>query len=120
LPAVGGVAEVLANLEIPFCVASSGEIEKMETTLGLTGLLPRFAGRMFSASQVPFGKPAPDLFLFTAGSLGVAPERCAVVEDSLPGVQAAVAAGMTAFGYVERSDARSLASAGAIVFDSMT
>lgn len=120
LAAVRGVPQMLDRLDMPFCVASSGEPEKMQTTLGLTELLPRFAGRMFSAQQVRRGKPAPDLFLFAAESCRVTPERCAVVEDSVPGVQAAVAARMTVFGYAERSDRAALAASGALVFDSMT
>jgi HAD superfamily hydrolase (TIGR01509 family) len=119
LQAVSGVSQVLDGLEVPFCVASSGELTKMRTTLGLTGLLSRFADRMYSAQQVAHGKPAPDLFLFAAESCGVAPGRCAVVEDSVPGVQAAVAARMTVFGYAERSDRTALAAHGAVVFDSM-
>lgn len=120
LAEVRGIAPLLDELEVPYCVASSGEREKMRTTLGLTGLLPRFEGRMFSAQQVRHGKPAPDLFLFAADSCRVAPERCAVVEDSVPGVQAGVAARMTVFGYAERSDRAALAANGAVVFDSMT
>ncbi len=120
LAAVRGVEQMLDALDSPFCVASSGELEKMRMTLGQTGLLPRFAGRMFSAQQVRRGKPAPDLFLFAAESCRVTPERCAVVEDSVPGVQAAVAARMTVFGYAERSDRAALAASGALVFDSMT
>jgi len=110
---------MLDALDLPFCVASSGELEKMRTTLGLTGLLPRFTGRMFSAQQVSRGKPAPDLFLLAAEPSGFAPERCAVVEDSVPGVQAGVAARMTVFGYAGRSDRAALAAQGAVVFDSM-
>ena len=120
LQPVRGVARMLDALEVPFCVASGGELEKMTTTLGLTDLLPRFSNRMFSAQQVRRGKPAPDLFLFAAGSLGVAPERCVVIEDSVPGVQAGVAARMTVFGYAARSDHAALSASGAVVFDSMT
>jgi len=119
LAAVHAVEPMLDALDSPFCVASSGELEKMRTTLGLTGLLGRFEGRMFSAQQVSRGKPAPDLFLFAAESCGVAPERCAVVEDSVPGVQAGVSARMTVFGYAERSDRAALGANGAVVFDSM-
>jgi len=120
LQPVRGVVQMLDALEVPFCVASSGELDKMTTTLGLTELLPRFADRMFSAQQVRRGKPAPDLFLFAAESLGIAPERCVVIEDSVPGVQAGVAARMTVFGYAARSDHAALSASGAVVFDSMT
>ena len=119
LQPVRGVPELLGELDIPFCVASSGEIEKMRRTLGLTGLLDRFEGRMFSAQQVRHSKPAPDLFLLAAASYDTVPERCVVVEDSVPGVQAAVSAGMTVFGYAERSDGAVLDAHGAVVFESM-
>jgi HAD superfamily hydrolase (TIGR01509 family) len=75
-------------------VASNGEPEKMSTTLGATGLLPLFEGRLFSRANVARGKPAPDLFLMAAADRGIPPERCLVVEDSQAGMQAAAAAGM--------------------------
>ncbi len=102
--AVAGVAETVATLAMPVCVASSGEPEKMRLTLGLTGLLPAFEGRLFSAVQVARGKPAPDLFLLAARQMQVAPEHCVVVEDSLAGVQAARAAGMEVYGYASTSE----------------
>jgi len=119
LEAVRGVSDALDRIDAPVCVASSGEMEKMNLTLGLTGLLPRFAGRMFSASEVSRGKPHPDLFLHAAATLGAAPECCAVVEDSLPGVQAARAARMTVFGYAGRDAGERLEAAGATLFRSM-
>jgi HAD superfamily hydrolase (TIGR01509 family) len=119
LQAVPGVAGALDRIAAPVCVASSGEHDKMNLTLGLTGLLPRFAGRMFSATEVARGKPWPDLFLHAAATLGAAPERCAVVEDSLPGIRAARAARMAAFGYAPRDDGAPLAASGATVFRSM-
>jgi HAD superfamily hydrolase (TIGR01509 family) len=102
LQAVEGVAELvdaLAGLGIPTCVASSGTPAKMEHTLGVTGLWDRFEGRIFSTVEVEHGKPAPDLFLLAAERMGVVPSRCAVVEDSVTGVRAGVAAGMAVFGY---------------------
>ncbi len=99
---VPGVVAVLARLDaegVPSCVASSGTHEKMSFTLGLTGLADRFAGRVFSATEVDHGKPAPDLFLHAASSMGVDPSRCAVIEDSRPGVDGAVAAGMRVLAY---------------------
>jgi HAD superfamily hydrolase (TIGR01509 family) len=119
LKSVPGVAEALDRIDAPVCVASSGEQEKMQLTLGLTGLLPRFEGRLFSATQVERGKPHPDLFLHAANSLGARPAHSAVVEDSLPGVQAARAAGMTAFAYAGPADGATLAAAGAVVFHDM-
>ena len=99
LEPVAGVVEALDAIAIPTCVASSGTHEKIRFTLGLTGLYERFAGRIFSVSDVARGKPAPDLFLHAAGRMGVPPAQCAVVEDSRYGVEAARAAGMRAFGY---------------------
>lgn len=71
----------------------------MGLTLRLTGLYERFAGRIFSTTEVERGKPAPDLFLHAAARSGVSPDRCVVVEDSRSGVEAARAAGMRALGY---------------------
>ena len=119
LRAVRGVETALDRIDRPLCVASSGTPEKMRFTLGLTGLLPRFEGRLFSAGEVRRGKPHPDLFLYAARSLGAQPERCAVIEDSVPGALAGTAAGMRVYGYAERTEAASLARAGAVVFDSM-
>lgn len=99
LAAVEGVEAALDELAIPTCVASSGTHEKMALTLGLTGLHDRFAGRIYSATEVDHGKPAPDLFLLAAERCGVAPDRCVVVEDSRSGVEAARAAGMRSLGY---------------------
>jgi len=99
LEPVDGVVEALDAIATPTCVASSSTHERLRFTLGLTGLLERFDGRIFSAADVANGKPAPDLFLHAAASLGADPARCAVVEDSRYGVEAARAAGMRAFGY---------------------
>jgi HAD superfamily hydrolase (TIGR01509 family) len=124
LAPVDGVPELLDALEaaaVPTCVASSGTHERMRLTLGLTGLWDRFEGRIFSASEVVHGKPAPDLFLHAASQMGVEPARCAVVEDSVYGVQAAVAAGMTVHGFAGGLTAEAdLAAAGALTFQQMT
>jgi HAD superfamily hydrolase (TIGR01509 family) len=99
LTPVPGILEALDEIVTPTCVASSGTHERIRFTLGLTGLYPRFAGRIFSASDVARGKPAPDLFLHAASRMGADPSECAVVEDSRYGIEAARAAGMRAFGY---------------------
>jgi HAD superfamily hydrolase (TIGR01509 family) len=90
---------VLQGLHLPFCVASSGPREKIELSLRATGLLPYFRGRIFSAYELGSWKPEPDLFLHAAKVMAVAPARCAVVEDSVKGVRAGIAAGMAVFGY---------------------
>ena len=81
------------------CVASSSAPERLRHSLSLAGLLHRFEPHIFSATQVARGKPAPDLFLFAAASMQRRPAACVVIEDSVPGVQAAVAAGMRVIGF---------------------
>ena len=120
LTPVDGVVEALDRITLRTCVASSGSHEKMRYTLGLTGLYDRFAGRIFSASEVPRGKPAPDLFLHAAKRMGVEPAACVVIEDSRFGVEAARAAGMLALGYAGGlTRAEVLRGPGTIVFDDM-
>ena len=121
LVAVPGVLELLASLPVPYCVASNGPHSKMRFTLGATGLLPRFTGRMFSADDVAHPKPAPDLFLHAARCLSTEPAACLVVEDSPLGVAAARAAGMTVVGFAAMTPAGRLQDAGAhAVVSSMT
>lgn len=117
LQPVPGVVAALDAITLPNCVASSASVEKMRFTLGHTGLWGRFEGRIFSATEVAHGKPAPDLFLHAASSMGWEPAECAVVEDSPAGVEAALAAGMTAFGYAGSTPAERLV--GARVFGDM-
>jgi HAD superfamily hydrolase (TIGR01509 family) len=125
LKAVVGIAGALAAIEGRRCVASSSPPERLAHTLGLTGLASWFGDRVFSASMVPRGKPAPDLFLHAAKAMGSAPQNCLVIEDSAPGILAAKAAGMTAFGFIGASHCRPghdqrLAAAGAdLVFKDM-
>ncbi len=97
---VPGVIEALAQITTPVCVASSGSQERMRFTLGKTGLFDRFEGRIFSVDEVAQGKPAPDIFLFAAERMGESPDRCAVIEDSVSGVTAGLAAGMAVFAFV--------------------
>ena len=120
LAPVPGIVDALDAIALPTCVASSGTHEKIRFTLGLTGLYERFAGRIFSASEVARGKPAPDLFLLAASRMAVSPAACAVVEDSRYGVEAARAAGMRAFGYAGGlALRRSLEGPHTVVFDDM-
>ncbi|WP_399887075.1 HAD family hydrolase [Streptomyces sp. BBFR51] len=107
-----GVLEKLAADGVAYCVASSGSHERIRVGHRKAGLDRWFDdGRIFSSQDVGRGKPAPDLFLHAAGRMGVAPERCAVVEDSPLGVQAAVAAGMDVYGFTAMTSAAKLAGA---------
>jgi HAD superfamily hydrolase (TIGR01509 family) len=120
LQPVAGIRDALARVSLPVCVASSSPPERLRFKLELTGLYGRFAGHIFSAAEVPNGKPAPDLFLHAARQMGVEPAGCVVVEDSRYGVQAGRAAGMDVLGYaggVTPGDA--LAGPRTIVFDDM-
>ena len=119
LEPVAGIAEAIERIPLEVCVASSSEPEKIRANLDHTGLLERFRGRLFSAHQVERGKPAPDLFLHAAAELGVEPRECAVVEDTVVGVEAALAAGMTAFGYCGHFPFTTMRAAGAVPFETM-
>jgi len=119
---VRGVASVLDALDdagVAVCVASSAILERVRITLTRAGLVDRFEGRMFSAEDVAAGKPAPDLFLHAAARMGVAPDRCAVVEDAPAGIAAADAAAMVAFAYAGLTPRRLLDGASGGVVDDM-
>lgn len=117
LTAVRGAEQLLKDLRqcsVPYCLASSAHHEWIRTALDLTGLRGWFAEeRIFSAQDVGVGKPAPDLFLHAARTLGVDPARCLVVEDSVNGVLAARAAGMDVYGHTALTDPAKLTAAGA-------
>ncbi len=106
LAPMAGIAAVLERLPVPFCVASSSQPERIEVSLRATGLWPHFAGRVFSATMVARGKPAPDLFLLAAERSGFAPAECLVVEDSPAGIESALAGGMSVAGFLGGTHAR--------------
>ncbi len=118
---IPGVVQALEQITLPVCVASSSGLESIAFKLSLCGLADRFGDRIFSATQVPHGKPAPDLFLLAADRLGADPARCAVIEDSPVGVQAGRAAGMRTFAYAggEMVARERLEGEATIVFDDM-
>jgi HAD superfamily hydrolase (TIGR01509 family) len=97
---IDGVRSVLEGLEVPYCVASSSDLDRVSFSLSLTGLAPHFGTRLYSAQMVERGKPAPDLFLYAAERMQANSRRTLVVEDSVSGITAAKAAGMTAWGFV--------------------
>ena len=126
LKPIAGIVDVLRRLAIPKCVASSSAPARLALSLEVTGLAPLCGADVFDASMVSRGKPAPDLFLYCARRMGAVPRRTLVVEDSVTGIAAAVAAGMTAWGFVGGShyaggrDTASLRRAGAArIFASM-
>jgi D-ribulokinase len=126
LKGVEGVRQAVQGLNARVCVASSSAPERLSFALRVTGYETLFAPNIFSAAEVSRGKPHPDLFLFAARAMGAAPADCLVIEDSVSGVKAARAAGMTVFGFVGAShfsapeQAAELTAAGAhLIFDDM-
>lgn len=126
IPGIAETLDALALLNLPRCVASSSQPERIRLSLAITGILDKLEPHIFSASMVKNGKPAPDLFLYAADQMGVTPENCIVIEDSPAGIEAAQRAGMTVFaftggshaavpGYRERIDALSPD----LIFDAM-
>jgi HAD superfamily hydrolase (TIGR01509 family) len=116
---IEGIGSVLEGLKIPHCVASSSALDRVSLSLSLTGLARHFGDRLYTAQMVDRGKPAPDLFLYAARRMQADPARTLVIEDSVSGVRAAKAAGMTVWGFVggshyrARDGAASLLEAGA-------
>lgn len=113
MPGAAAVLQATAALGLPYRVASNSSHEEMAVKFARTGLAPLVAGRTHSARDVAAGKPAPDLFLAAAAAEGVAPQACIVVEDSLPGIRGALAAGMTCIGLDPHGPGEALRAAGA-------
>jgi HAD superfamily hydrolase (TIGR01509 family) len=114
-----GISEVLDSLKISTCVASNGRPGHVENSLKITGLYKYFEGRVYTASEVAYPKPAPDLFLYAVDKMGFSKEECVVIEDSIPGVTASVRAGIRVFGLVKMSSEKELTEAGAEPFTNM-
>lgn len=120
--AIEGVWQVLDHLDaggIPYAIGSNGPHRKMEITLGRTGLIKRFRGRVYSREDVPTPKPAPDVYLKAAADAGIAPQRCVVIEDSPNGAKAGKAAGMFCYGFTAETAPERLAPICDQVFSSM-
>ena len=120
VPGVPGVVRTLVGSGIATCVASNGSPDAVAQRLKLTGLYPWFEGRLFSASTVARGKPYPDLFLHAAETLGYPPSDCVVVEDSVPGVRAGLAAEMSVLMYMAESNSAMADALGVERFSDMT
>lgn len=100
LSAVPGVAQALAAINLPKAVASNSVSERVHTALTRTGMVDLFGGRYFTPDLVGHAKPHPGLYLAAAAAFGVPPAQCLVLEDSVTGVTAAAAAGMTVLGFI--------------------
>jgi HAD superfamily hydrolase (TIGR01509 family) len=120
IPGIGAALDALDAAGVPRCVASSGDHERIRRALRAAGLLARFPEQaIFSVEDVAHGKPAPDLFLHAAARMGFEPASSVVMEDSVAGVQAGVAAGMRVLGYARGAEAQELRAAGAEPFGAM-
>lgn len=120
LKPIEGIQTVLQNLEVPFCVASSGPLEKIKNNLTTTGLIDSFQDSIFSCYEIQRWKPNPDIFLHAAKNMGFTPDECAVIEDSTVGVQAARAGGFDVFMYAKNGHVHDIGMQEAIVFENMS
>ncbi len=119
LQPVNGIHSLIESLSVPICVASNGSRDEITLRLRLAELTHHFGDAIFSGLEVPQAKPAPDVFLAAASSFNISPSRCIVIEDSVPGVTAAVRAGMRVYGHAALTPVESLREAGAIPFANM-
>lgn len=117
---IEGVAEVLENLQMPFCVASSGPENKIRLNLELTGLLPHFEDNIFSCFTIRKWKPDPAVFLWAAETMGFKPEECIVIEDSISGVNAAKNGGFDVFGFTKHDVNNELEGNATLTFNDMS
>ncbi len=119
LKAVHGIHELIEKLGIPFCVASSGPVEKIRLNLGLVNLLDHFENKIYSSYDIGSWKPDPGIFLHAAKKMGFEPEECAVIEDSASGIRAAIAGGFKVYALANEKKKKTFEQLGAIAFENM-
>ena len=119
LQPIKGIHDLLDQIKVPICVASSGPPHKIELNLTTTKLIDRFNGHLFSSYDIGVWKPNPDIFLYAAKNMGFKPKECAVIEDSLAGVKAGIAGGFDVFGLVTEENIEQFIKEGATVFNGM-
>ena len=119
LQPIKGVHNLLSKLHIPYCVASSGPLEKVKRNLTTVGLAEKFTGRMFSSYEIESWKPEPDIFLHAAKQMGFMPNDCIVIEDSLVGVEAAKTGGFDVMVYVPDGQENVFKNMGVTIFSDM-
>lgn len=120
LKPIEGVTQVIQQLHLPFCVASSGMESKMRFNLNLVGLLPYFENKLFSCYTIQKFKPEPDVFLWAAKTMGFQPHECVVIEDSVLGVQGALKGGFDVFGFTAHDTNKELEGLCTKTFDDMS
>lgn len=119
LKPIEGITQVIEQLKLPFCVASSGMESKMKFNLNLVGLLPYFENKLFSCYTIQKFKPEPDVFIWAAKTMGFQPPECVVIEDSLLGVQGALKGGFDVFGFTAHDTNNELESLCTKTFNDM-
>jgi HAD superfamily hydrolase (TIGR01509 family) len=119
LQPIVGIQSLIESLSMPVCVASNGSRKEITLRLKITKLTDYFGEAIFSGMEVPRPKPEPDVFLAAAKAFDISPDRCVVIEDSVPGVTAAVRAGMKVYGHAALTSDSSLRKAGAVPFGNM-
>ncbi len=119
LKAVNGIADLIEKLGIPYCVASSGPVEKIRLNLGLVNLLDHFENKIYSSYDIGSWKPDPGIFLHAAKKMGFEPEECAVIEDSASGIRAAIAGGFKVYALANEKKKKTFEQLGAIAFENM-
>jgi len=119
LKAVNGIADLIKKLGIPFCVASSGPMEKIRLNLGLVNLLDHFENKIYSSYDIGSWKPEPGIFLHAAKRMGFEPEECAVIEDSASGIRAAIAGGFKVYALANEKKKKTFEQLGGIAFENM-
>ncbi len=119
LKAVDGVHQLIKKLQLPFCVASSGPVEKIRLNLGLVKLLDHFENRIYSSYDIGSWKPEPGIFLHAAKDMGFTPEECVVIEDSDSGIRAALAGGFMVYALASEKKREHFEQLGAVTFENM-
>lgn len=120
LKPIDGIHELIEKITVPFCVASSGPVEKIRLNLTATHLIDKFEGRIFSCYDIKSWKPEPDIYLHAAKTMGFAIEDCIVIEDTLPGITAARNGGFKVFAFGNKKNRSVFEELGATVFYSMS
>jgi HAD superfamily hydrolase (TIGR01509 family) len=119
LKPVEGIHAFIDKLNIPFCVASSGPVEKIRLNLSLVNLLDRFENKIYSSYEIESWKPEPGIFLHAAKNMGFVPEECVVIEDSAHGILAALAGSFQVYALAKGEKKKTFESLGAIAFETM-
>lgn len=116
---IDGIHDLIKKVNVPFCVASSGPVEKIRINLSSAKLLSKFEGKIFSSYEIGTWKPEPGIFLYAAEQMGFEPDECIVIEDSSAGIKAAIAGGFKVYALANSKKKDIFEKLGAHVFENM-